>query len=161
MALHEGRSSVLEWKVDCSLHAAADAGVMTVYDTTNFGSGEGLGDAHGRVSVQANPSGYIPAGVLMANFVDIDQTQQIRNYHQDEHVLGDQAPLATKGYIVTNKIIGTPSPGNVAYLSSSGNFNPVKEANGGVVATPPVGRFETKKDENGYAKISINLPWMN
>lgn len=161
MALQEGRSHDIVWDISNILNDVAEAGVVVCYKAANPGSGEALGNTAGQVTLLTNPSGAVPAGVLMAPFANVDQTLQILNWHKDEHDLGDPAPLCLRGYIVTNKIIGTPSVGNVAYLSSSGNFNPVKEANGGTVATPPVGRFLSPKDENGYAKIHVNLPWMS
>jgi hypothetical protein len=53
---------------------------------------------------------------------------------------------------------GSPSAGDPAYLTAAGEVTKTVSATGGVVATPPVGRFMSTKDEDGYAKVEINLP---
>lgn len=158
MAILEGRSSQLEYDVSLILNAAASPGVIVAFDTTYYGSGEALGEEAGRGQVSASSSGVKPAGMLLAPMQNIDETTQIRNYHNDSHVVGQPVPLATRGYVVTNMIVGSPNPGDSAYLLSSGYYGPTMNADGGLVATPLVGQFKGKKNEAGYAKIFVDLP---
>jgi hypothetical protein len=109
-------------------------------------------------AASGSPSGYKVAGLSLANFVDIDQTRVHRNFHKDEQVIGEKAPLLRKGYVVTNKVTGSPTVGDKAYLTVSGLLTPTVSAGGGEVATPRVGTFAGAKDENGYVKVYVELP---
>ena len=126
-------------------------------DTTSIGSGM-LPDNAGSVTLAANPSGLKPAGITLANFVNVDQTRYHRNWYTGEQVVGEKAPLLRRGWVVTNAVTGTPAPGNKAYVTTNGQMTPTVSATGGTVATPMIGEFMTGIDENGYAKVSVNLP---
>jgi len=134
-----------------------EKGQVLVYGTA--ASGAGIVTA-GVASLVTNPSGYKVAGLSLANFVNIDETRYHRNFHKDEQVIGEKVPLLRKGYIVTDQIASgaVPTPGAKAYLTTSGKLTPTVSATGGEVATPKVGEFATSKDENGYAKVYIELP---
>lgn len=122
------------------------------------GSGIALDDANQVASVAGNPSGLIPAGLILNNQVSIDQTRQHINYQRDEMIAGGKCALLRKGWVVTNNITGTPVGGNKAYLTANGNLTPTKSSTGGTAATPIVGEFMSSLDQDGYAKVSINLP---
>lgn len=122
------------------------------------GSGIALGDMRGTFQVAADPSGLVFAGILLTNVVSLDETLYHRNFHKDEVATGNPVTVLTKGWVVTNAVSGTPAKGDKAYLTTTGNFTPTLSTTGGLVATPFAGRWEGAKDEDGYAKISINLP---
>jgi hypothetical protein len=70
---------------------------------------------------------------------------------------GGKVTVLRKGYVVTNNIFGTPTAGAAAYAAA--------HAAGGSAAgdiatsgTYQIGRFLSTKDEDGYAKVEVNLP---
>ncbi len=133
-----------------------EKGTVLIYGTAASGTGI---ETPGLCSyLSGSPSGYKVAGLSLANFVDIDQTRVHRNFHKDEQVIGEKAPLLRKGYVVTNKVTGSPTVGDKAYLTVSGLLTPTVSASGGEVATPRVGTFAGAKDENGYVKVYVELP---
>lgn len=133
-----------------------EKGTVLVYGTA--ASGAGIVTPGLCSYIAGSPSGYKVAGLSLANFVDIDQTRVHRNFHKDEQIVGEKAPLLRKGYVVSNKITGTPGAGDKAYLTVSGLLTNTVSSTGGEVATPRVGTFAGAKDENGYVKVYIELP---
>lgn len=132
-------------------------GTVLGYGTS--GSGVALGDNAGVAAFYANQSGHVPVGPTLANFVNIDQTRQHRNFHNNEQVVGEKAPILRDGWIITNGIIGAaPNPGNTAYWEGSGMVTATLSATGGLKCTPKVGEFMSMLDENGYAKVYFKLP---
>jgi hypothetical protein len=157
MALKPDRN-ILETDISLVCNDVHSKGAVLVYGTA--ASGVGI-ETPGVASLVSNPSGYKVAGLSLANFVDIDQTRYHRNFHKDEQVIGEKAPLLRKGYVVTDMIVASPGTINAganAYLSTDGKLTATVSATGGEVATPKVGTFASKKDENGYAKVYIELP---
>lgn len=133
----------------------------TVLGYGTAGSGTAQGDNAGTAAYYANPSGQIPLGPTLANFVNIDQTRQHRNFHNNEQVVGEKAPIVRKGWLVTNGVIGTPTVGNTAFWTASGNVTPTMSATGGTKATPKVGEFMSALDSDGFAKVMFDLPILN
>jgi hypothetical protein len=80
-------------------------------------------------------------------------TRQHLNQHQDEVQLGGKVTVMTHGWVVTNKIqVGvTPTVGAKAYFEEAGELTTVRGGD-------PVGKFLSIKDEDGYAKVEINIP---
>jgi hypothetical protein len=157
MALKPDRN-ILETDISLVCNNVHSKGAVLVYGTA--ASGVGI-ETPGIASLVSNPSGYKVAGLSLANFVDIDQTRYHRNFHKDEQVIGEKAPLLRKGYVVTDMIVASPGTINAganAYLSTDGKLTATVSATGGEVATPKVGTFASAKDENGYAKVYIELP---
>lgn len=118
------------------------------------GSGEAMDNSSAVVGYVTAPSGAVPIGVLMNDVVSIDQTRQHLNQHKDEVQVNSKVTLMKRGVVVTNMIAGTPAAGDRAYLTGTGiisNTQPINEA-------PIVGRFLSIKDQNGYAKVHIDLP---
>lgn len=153
MALRGDRSIEVD---DCYSYTMADVaekGCVVVVGTA--GSGAVLGDSHGVVNLKVDPSGFKVAGILLSDYVSLDETRYHINWHKEQHATGDPAQLLKKGWVYTNKVSGTPTDGDVAYIGASGV---VTTTNSGAVATPPVGVFKGKKDEDGYIKLEINIP---
>lgn len=112
------------------------------------------------VSYVTNPSGAIPVGLLTQDIRN-DQTSEPRrrNFAANVAYVGGKVHLITKGWVVTNKITGTPTAGQAAYLHQSGYVSHLAIADqaaiGGLVRV--VGRFLSNKDQDGYAKVFIDL----
>ncbi len=104
-----------------------------------------------------NASGYKPIGVLMCDVVNLDLTRQHRNFYKEEVQVGGKATIWEKCEVTTNMLFPgiTVSAGDNAYLTCSGL---ITNADGGAIATPIVGYFKSKKNEDGFAKVSVNLP---
>lgn len=137
------------------LNEVADRGVCVSISTA--GSGVALENSKNVATVATSPSGQKPLGLLLNDFVSIDRTRYPLNWHKDQQASGDKASILTKGWAVTNKLLGTVTAGQKAYLAESGNLRgsattPVNES-----LQPVVGTFRSDKDENGYAKVYIDL----
>ena len=108
------------------------------------------------VSYKADPSGAVPVGMLLQDIiVPSDPNRYFENYQKSAiAVPGEKVTLIRKGWLVTDKIQGTPTAGAKAYLAPSGKVTPTA---GGNDAYPQVGKFETIKDEAGFARVFIDL----
>ena len=143
---------------------AVTRGGVVVHDST-AGSGAAMDQGVNKViyksTVTATDS---PVGVLLNDVVNKDLTRTHLNQHKDEVQLGGKVTVLRKGYVVTNSIEGTPSAGDIAYVHNNGNIS-----NGASIAVATlvasgnlaVGRFLSSKDEDGYAKVEVNLPQAN
>jgi len=151
---YEGMTDVSFFMNDSS---AAKGGVVVL---STGGSGVALDQSKALVTYAASASGNIPVGLLLNDMVNIDQTRQHINFHKNEVQKGGKVTLLTQGWVVTNMVDGSanPSAGDPAYLTAEGKVTDTQSATGGVKATPPVGRFLSSEDEDGYVKLSINLP---
>lgn len=133
----------------------AERGVVVVVDTA--GSGVALDDENAVVTVADSPSGAKPIGLLLNDFVADYTNDGPQRGVKHEQIVGEKATLLTKGWIVTDQIDGTPSAGQFAVLSSSGTIAGVDLGSENQVTNPVVGRFRSGKDEDGYAKVYIDL----
>jgi hypothetical protein len=122
-------------------------------------SGAANDQAENVVAYVATPSGKKPVGVLMNDVVNLDLTRQHQNFHKDEIQLGGKVTIYPKCTIVTDYVYPgqTPLPGETAYVGHSGYFSN-RKIQADDSGTHIVGRFETRKDEDGFATISVNLP---
>ena len=111
-------------------------------------------------------SGIVPVGLLLNDMVNLDLTRQHINWHKDEVQKGGKVTLLRKGWVVTDRVYPgeTPAAGGLAYVSHSGliatsNHCTVTQDAGDVQGVSRVvGRFLSKKDEDGYVKVEISLP---
>jgi hypothetical protein len=110
-----------------------------------------------QVAQGVNASGYKPVGVLMCDVTNLDLTRQHRNFHKEEIQVGGKATVWEKCEVTTNMLVPgiTVAAGDNAYLGPSGLITNVDV---GAIASPIVGYFKTKKNEDGFAKVSVNLP---
>jgi hypothetical protein len=161
MALKSDRST-LQTDISFFMNEAATRGGVASIATG--GSGVSLDNGAAVVAYGAVPSGKVPVGILLNDMVDIDLTRQHINQHKDEVQKGGKVSLLTKGWVVTNSLQGTPAAGDLAYLGHSGNIatedlsNDDTDADG---SSRVVGRFLSAVDQNGYAKVFIDLPNTN
>lgn len=119
------------------------------------GSGAANDQSAALVTYAANPSGKMAVGLLLNDMVNIDQTRQMINKHKDEVQKGQKVTLLQRGWVVTNMIATADSPDafDTAYLGGSGLLMST-----GTGYDTQVGYWESSKDEDGYAKVSVNLP---
>ena len=160
MALKTDRST-LQTDISFFMNEAATRGGVVTINTA--GSGASMDDGTALVTYVANPSGKIPVGLLVNDMVNIDLTRQHLNQHKDEVQKGGKVTLLQKGWVVTSNLEGTdPNGGDPAYLGHSGNISAsdlgMDENNSAHLV---VGRFLSDVDEDGYAKVFIDLPNTN
>ena len=157
MALKADRN---ELDVDISyFYNAGTAERGGVVALASAGSGAAMDQAGAKVAYTAAANDVIPVGVLLNDVVNLDLTRQHINWHKDEVQKGGKVSILKKGYVVTDQIVGTPAAGELAYLddaSATGKFATTAEVADGVENV--VGRFMSTKDEDGYAKLEVNLP---
>ena len=138
------------------MNETGERGVIVTHSTA--GSGAAMDDSNAAVIVATGGSGDLPAGLLLNDVVNLDLTRQHINWHKAEVQKGGKVSVLKKGYVVTNYIAGTPTAGVAAF---------VDDGTDGYIATDAevtdgkkiiIGRFMSTKDEDGYAKVEVNLP---
>tara|TARA_R110002020_G_scaffold7582_3_gene31769 strand:+ start:2203 stop:2709 length:507 start_codon:yes stop_codon:yes gene_type:complete len=155
MALKADRNE-LDVDISFFMNETGEKGQIVCISTV--GSGAAMDQSKALVATTVAGAATIPVGVLLNDVVDIDLTRQHINWHKDEVQKGGKVSILKKGYIVTDQIEGTPTAGALAFMddTTAGNF-----AVAGGVADGKynvVGRFMSTKDEDGYAKVEVNLP---
>ena len=162
MALKTDRST-LQTDISFFMNEAATRGGVVSLSTA--GSGASMDNGSALVTYAALPSGKVPVGLLVNDMVNIDLTRQHLNQHKDEVQKGGKVTLLQKGTVVTNNLEGTdPNGGDPAYLAHSGNLAASDLSNDDTDddgSTRLVGRFLSDVDEDGYAKVFIDLPNTN
>jgi len=145
-----------EARTDISFYynaGVAERGGILCYGTT--GSGASMDQGVNLATYEVADENSVPVGILLNDVVNKDLTREHLNVYKDEVQLGGKVTVLRGGYVVTNMIDAvTIVGGQVAYASSvnAGNLS-----NSGDAAHA-VGEFMTAKDEDGYAKVEINLP---
>ena len=158
MALKSDRST-LQTDISFFMNEAATRGGVVVVSTA--GSGASMDNGAALVTYAANASGKIPVGLLLNDMVNIDLTRQHLNQHKDEVQKGGKVTLLNKGWAVTSNLEGTdPNAGDMAFLAHSGNLSASSIGGDDAVGGSRliVGRFLSDVDEDGYAKVYIDLP---
>ena len=156
MALKADRNSFNNGgRIDFFMNEVAERGGIASFSTS--GSGAAMDQAAQLCTYSASPSGARPIGILMGDMVNIDLTRQRLNEYKEEVQINGKVTLWDKGEVVTNRIQPgvTITAGQTAYLHASGyvtNNNHLDHSNN------VVGRFMSTKDQDGYAKLSVNLP---
>lgn len=133
---------------------ATRGGVVCV---TTVGSGSAMDQSAAVVTYAANPSGKYPVGILLCDVVNLDLTRQHINFYKDEVQTGSKVTVMDKGWVVTDSIYpgSTPAVGNTAFAAHSGYISPARDGSG---AWPAIGRFLSAKNEDGFAKVSVDCP---
>lgn len=130
--------------------------LMQLKATQPSGRGVGQGINLGApvaVPVTGTPaSGTRILGVLVDDVVSIDPVRQHRNFQRTEQLVGENVCLLKDGYCRTNKITGTPAAGDTAYVGTNGTFS-----NSQTNSIPAVGKFDTSKDTDGFALVTIKI----
>ena len=155
MALKADRNE-LDVDISFFMNETAEKGQIVSYSTA--GSGAAMDQAGALATVAAATGSVIPIGVLLNDVVDIDLTRQHINWHKEEVQKGGKVSILKKGYVVTDQIEGTPTAGALAFMddADTGKFAVAASIDDGEYTA--VGRFMSTKDEDGYAKVEVNLP---
>lgn len=150
MALKPDRIELLT-NVSFFMNTTAERG--GVVSAVTSGSGVSMDDALAVVGYAAAASGAQPVGLLLNDVVNLDLTRQHINWHRDEVQVGGKVVVLRQGEAVTNMLVSgiTPSAGDAAYVGASGLI--------GTSSTnaAKVGQFLSKKDADGYARVSVNI----
>lgn len=152
------KSDRYEFQTDVSFFyndGAATRGGVVVHDTA--GSGAAMDQGVNLVKYAAVTSASVPVGILLNDVVNKDLTRTHLNQHKDEVQKGGKVTVLRKGYVVTNSITGSVTAGNLAYACHV-NAGNVRDGSPGSSGSLVVGRFLSGKDEDGYAKVEVNLP---
>ena len=134
----------------------AERGGVVVLDTV--GSGAALDQAGAKVKYAVATNARFPVGILLHAGVNLDLPRQHINWHKDEVQKGGKVTVLKKGWVVTNLIAGTPAAGLGAFVDdgTAGYIATAAEVADGKYIQ--IGRFMSTKDEDGYAKVEVNLP---
>lgn len=151
-----GPRKELDTDISFFMNETASRGVCASISTG--GSGVALDQGEALATVANNESGVVPLGVLLNDVVNLDLTRQHLNQHKDEVQQGSKVTILKVGEVTTDQVEGTPTMGALAYCGPSGTFTPDANGGSGAFARNSVGRFMSTKDENGYVKVSVNLP---
>ena len=155
MALKADRQ-INAYEIQFHLPDISERGVIVSFSGST--SGVNPDSTDNTVHVPASPSGMVPVGMLLADVVSLDLSKYARNVYKNEQVSGEKVPLATKGWLVTDKIYGTPAIGGTAYLGYSGYLSPTStDGNESDEGNAVVGKFLSTLDENNYARVAIDL----
>ena len=153
MALKSDRN---ELQTDISFFMNETATRGGVVSVSTGGSGSAMDQGAALVTYTA-ASGKAPMGILLNDMVNLDLTRQHINQHKDEVQKGGKVTILRKGYVVTNNIEGTtPTAGAQAFPAHSGNLSITDIVGDGTGSA--IGRFLSTVDQDGYAKVEINLP---
>src|SRR5574337_707163 len=138
------------------MNEVATRGGIVCFKTV--GSGAAMDQSAALVTYAATSSGNKPLGILMNDMVNKDLTHTHLNQHKDEVQQGGKVTILKRGYVVTNMLLAgiTVAAGDIAYLSNSGPITNVKVSS--LTVSPAVGQFMSSVDEDGYAKVEVNLP---
>ena len=142
---------------------ATRGGVVCLADL-GLASGAALDQGENLVSYQAAAATDVPVGILLNDVVNKDLTRTHINQYKDEVQKGGKVTVMTRGWVVTNNITGTPAAGSLAYADATGgtagNIAVDVNALGSAAASGnlAIGRFMSRKDADGYAKVYVNLP---
>lgn len=153
MALKADRITV-DTRIDCFMNSTATKG--GIVSAVTSGSGTSMDQANQAVAYDNTPSGTNPVGLLLQDVVNIDLTRQHENWHKDEVQLGGKVALLLKGEVTTDWVYpgATPALGAPAYLAPSGYITSIDT---GAADSPRVGTWRSGEDENGFAKLAVNL----
>ena len=144
--------------------AAVTRGGVVVLDDGGQASGAALDQGENLLVYKAVTKNDIPVGILLNDVVNKDLTRTHLNQYKDEVQEGGKVTIMTRGWVVTNNIEGTPKAGEKAYAVGVG----VGDATAGSLTNATlftgasgalcVGRWMSRKDADGYAKLYVNLP---
>ena len=128
----------------------SERGVMIT--ASSQGSGAAMDQSAAAVQVAAALDDK-PVGLLLNDMVNLDLTRQHINYDQDEMQKGGKVLLLRAGFVVTDQISGAITLGDPAHFVPGGLFCSATASS----HSAQVGRWLSKKDADGYAKIQINI----
>ena len=138
--------------------AVTRGGVVVLADQGQA-SGAAMDQGENLVTYKKVVAADVPVGILLNDVVNKDLTRTHLNHYKDEVQKGGKVSILRKGWVVTNMISGSPSAGGLAFADDlvAGNLS-VDAYSAASSGNLCVGRFLSSKDEDGYAKVEVNLP---
>jgi hypothetical protein len=137
----------------------AEAGIIVCYPTGSGVIPSAL-DHYDNVAVVPTSDTEVPIGILMDNVKDLPDQRYLPNETMREALFNVNHPhgslakieIIRAGWFSTDMIDtgSVPVPGDPAYFMAGGLFTTD-------TGSARVGTFESEKDENGFARIRINL----
>ena len=149
MALRPDRNEHLT-DLSFFMNETAERGVIVTAATQ--GSGAAMDDSSAAVKVAA-AEGEKPVGLLLSDVVNLDLTRQHINYAKDEMQKGGKVLLLRVGTVTTDQISGSITLGDAAHFDAAGQLTSATASS----ASIQIGRWISKKDADGYAKVAINI----
>ena len=149
MALRPDRNEHLT-DLSFFMNETAERGVIVTAATQ--GSGAAMDDATAAVQV-ANATNEKPVGLLLNDVVNLDLTRQHINFAKDEVQQGSKVLLLRVGTVTTDQVSGSITMGEAAHFMSDGTLASAT----GSSASIQIGRWLSKKDADGFAKVAINI----
>jgi len=167
MALKPDRKYTDGTDISYFMNSAMERGGICVFPTSG-GSGAAMDQAANVVTpTGSTASGTYPVGVLMCDMVNKNLAATHLNPHKDEIQLGGKVTILKRGQIVTNMLQDGVSitPGAPAYYQVKATvtgvdgttYSSVYVFDNTSTNSRQVGNWASGKDEDGYAKIDINL----
>ena len=152
MALRPDRNE-LQTDLSFFMNETAERGLVVVHSSQ--GSGAAMDDSSAVVAIptQATLAASHPAGLLLNDVVDLDLTRQHINFAKDEMQKGGKVLLLRRGFVVTDQISGSITLGELAYFHVNGQLTSATAYSGSTA----IGRWLSKKDADGFAKVDINI----
>lgn len=162
MALKADRIHV-DSQIDFFMNEVAERGKIAIVSTV--GSGAAMDQAQQLATcTYTSISGVQPLGVLMCDMVNNDLTRMHENWHKEEVQIGGKVTIWNKCTVVTDRIYPghTPAAGKPAFLAPSGFIGAsLIQTDSDSITNQmryTIGRFLSDKDDDGYCKVSVNLP---
>ena len=139
--------------------AATRGGVVCLADL-GLASGAALDQGENLVAYKACAAAGTdrPVGILLNDVVNKDLTRTHVNHHKDEVQKGGKVTVLTRGWVVTSNVTGTPVAGDMAYASETSGEIATEAGTAAASGNYAIGRFMSRKDADGYAKVFVNLP---
>ena len=151
MALRPDRNE-LQTDLSFFMNETAERGLIVIHE--GQGSGAAMDDSAATVAIPgAADLAKHPAGLLLNDVVDLDLTRQHINFAKDEMQKGGKVLLLRRGFVVTDQISGSITLGELAYFHVNGQLTSATAYSGSTA----VGRWLSKKDADGFAKVDINI----
>ena len=141
---------------------ATRGGVVVLADLGQA-SGAALDQGENLVKYKLATKDDVPVGILLNDVVNKDLTRTHVNHHKDEVQKGGKVTVMTRGWVVTSNVEGTPKAGELAFASHVDGGGTAGNICNGTFFAPQsgelaIGRFMSRKDADGYAKVYVNLP---
>ena len=135
------------------MNETAERGIVVVASTQGSGSAMDDSAAAVKIGAQLGLPTDAPVGLLLNDVVNLDLTRQHINYAKDEVQKGSKVLLLRVGTVVTDQISGAITMGDPAHIATGGELCSATAYSGSAV----IGRWLSKKDADGYAKVAINI----
>jgi hypothetical protein len=152
MALRPDRNEVVT-DISFFMDEVAERGIVVVQSTQ--GSGAAMDDSNAAVKIGAfaDRASDDPVGILLNDVVNLDLTRQHINFAKDEVQKGGKITALRIGFVVTDQISGSITQGDPCHFMGAGQLCSATANSDSAV----IGRWLSKKDADGFAKVAINI----